>query len=279
MSQEAIVLGGIDYSDSSRIIWVLTPEYGRQSLMVKGARRARSKYQGVLETFNLVQAIYRKSRSGSLYVLREADLRRHFPGIRASLEAFWAASAAVELVREIGREEQESRALFELLKEFLSVADSPGQGEAGLRTLLVAFRWRLADLMGLSPRLLECIGCGTKLARQDEYGFVLTEGGLLCGACGARRPYPAGTAHSLSYQGLRLVYRSCRRFPASVAELPELPPAELEAVERLCRLYLEYHLGLDPRPAGRGLGWPTGEVVQRSLRNPAQGSRKMNNAG
>src|SRR4030042_1178797 len=99
VNQEAIVLGGVNYSNSSRVVWTLTPEYGRQSFMVKGARRAGSKYLGALETFSLVRVIYRKSERGGLFTLREVDLQEHFGGLRRSLEAFWAASRAVEMLK------------------------------------------------------------------------------------------------------------------------------------------------------------------------------------
>jgi len=257
------VLGGVDYSDSSRIIWVLTPEFGRQSLIAKGARRPKSKYLGLIETFNLVRVIYRKSRSGSLFVLREVDLQRHFGGIRASLEAFWTASVAVELIKEVAREEQESRALFELLKEFLSLADSSQEEEETLKALLVVFRWRLAALLGFSPRLVECVGCGAKLSRSEKYRFLLVEGGLLCSDCQAR-PLPAGEiAFGLSYQALRAVYRSCRKFPTSAADLSALLRQELEIVEPLSRRYLEHHLGIHQGLSIEKLRWPsTGESVR-----------------
>ena len=278
VSQDAIVLGGVNYSDSSRIIWVLTPEFGRQSLIVKGARRPRSKYQGVLETFNLVRVIYRKSRTGSLYVSREIDLQRPFTGIRASLEAFWAASIAVELVKEVCKEEQESKDLFELLKEFLTLADSSEKGEEILRMLLVAFRWRLASLVGLSPRLVECVGCGTKLSKAEKYRFMLVEGGLLCSGCETASLRPGALAFSLSYRALKLVYRSCRRFPASIEELTPLPTAELGTVEHISQRYLEHHLSLHPRLSTEKLSWPSGNKVLCAHKDSERDSETVENA-
>ncbi|MEA2062288.1 MAG: DNA repair protein RecO [Gemmatimonadota bacterium] len=253
LSQEAIVLGGVDYSDSSRIIWVLTPDFGRQSLMVKGARRARSKFQGVLETFNLVQLIYRKrGGGGTLYVLREADLQRACTGFRTNLEAFWAASRAVELVKVLAPEEHECRALFELLKEFLALADSAEQGEGHTKPLLGAFCWRLVSLAGLAPRLVECVYCGKKLNRTSCYRFSTSQGGVLCSKCqgqpgGGGEAVPAsrggGLWFELSYPVLRFIYRSSRKFPGSVDELTPLTDGELEVVDKLARTYLAQHLG------------------------------------
>lgn len=49
--QAAFILHGRDFRDTSRLLDVFTLEYGRVSLVAKGARSARSKLQGVLEPF------------------------------------------------------------------------------------------------------------------------------------------------------------------------------------------------------------------------------------
>ncbi|MEA1997050.1 MAG: DNA repair protein RecO, partial [Gemmatimonadota bacterium] len=206
--QNAIVLGGINYSDSSRVVWVLTPDYGRQSLMVKGGRRAGSKYLGRLETFSLVRVIYRKSGKGSLYTLREIDLEEPFAGIRTNLDAFWTASRAVELVKAVSSEEQESRDLFELLKGFLFLLGSGELDDRWLKPLLAAFRWRLTSILGMEPWLVECVRCGEKLTRAANYMFLTAEGGVVCGECGGYAKsvqcVPEGGT-SLSYGALRFI--------------------------------------------------------------------------
>lgn len=50
--QPAFILHGRDFRDTSRLLDVFTPDYGRVSLVAKGARAARSKLQGVLEPFS-----------------------------------------------------------------------------------------------------------------------------------------------------------------------------------------------------------------------------------
>src|SRR3989339_445514 len=143
--QQAIVIGGVNYSDSSRVVWMLTPDYGRQSFLVKGARRQKSKYLGSLETFNLVRVSYRRRERSSLYTLGEVDVENHFGGIRRSLDAFWAAAQGTELIKMISHEEQEGAALFELLSGFLSLTDRKSGDRAFLASLLAAFRWRLTS--------------------------------------------------------------------------------------------------------------------------------------
>ena len=48
----AFILHGRDFRDTSRLLDVFTLDYGRISLVAKGARSARSKLQGVLEPFS-----------------------------------------------------------------------------------------------------------------------------------------------------------------------------------------------------------------------------------
>jgi DNA repair protein RecO (recombination protein O) len=269
--QNAIVLGGVDYSDSSRVVWLLTPDSGRQNLMAKGAKRARSKYLGSLETFNLVRVSYRPAAHGSMPTLREADVVEHFPGIRASLDSFLAASQAVEMVKAVSEPDQESAALFDLLKGYLSLADRFG-GEPGLlRGFLLAFRWNMVSLLGMPPQLIECACCGREITRQPHYRFDTAQGGVLCPECeGAQEPGAAGEA-DVSYQALRYIYKSCRRLPESGEEAAELPAQQVRKIERLARRYLSYHLGDHPAFRDEKTGWfggkgPAGEGRDRDGR-------------
>ena len=244
--QSAIVLGGVNYSDSSRVVWTLTPDYGRQSFMVKGARRLKSKYLGSLETFNLVRMIYRKGERKSLYTLRDVDVENHFSGIRQSLDAFWAANQAVELLKAVTHEEHESRDLFELIRGFLTLADRYGNDSGFLKASIIAFRWRLTSILGHEPQLVECVRCGCRLSRAEKYRFVPARGGALCSECGESPEFTAdrtSTANVVSYNGMRFIYKSSRHFPSSPDDLPQLAPGEFGEVESLSYRYIAYHLG------------------------------------
>jgi small GTP-binding protein len=48
---DAIVLQAFPYSETSKILRLLTPSHGVQSVIAKGARRPRSRYGGILEPF------------------------------------------------------------------------------------------------------------------------------------------------------------------------------------------------------------------------------------
>ena len=50
--QPAYVLHGRSYRESSRLLRIFTPEYGKVSLLVKGARGRNSNFAGTLQPFN-----------------------------------------------------------------------------------------------------------------------------------------------------------------------------------------------------------------------------------
>ena len=251
IKQQAIVIGGINYSDSSRVLWLFTPEYGRQSLLVKGARRAKSKFSGVLETFNMLEVVYRRSRSGTLHTLKEASVLNQFRGLRKDLDSFMAASRAVELIKDVAAEDQESAELFQMLDDFLCCADETA-GEEGLAGLLLAgFRWRLVSLLGLEPHLTVCMSCGRGLERSDVYRFQPATGGVVCNQCAGELESGAGHPLLLNYAALRFIYRSCRIFPLTREELRALGPEELDQAGRAVDRYTAYHLGEKKTAGGR----------------------------
>ena len=55
---EAVVLRKVDYSETSLIVTVLTPDFGRMALLAKGARRKCSPVVPALDTFNRVDLTF-----------------------------------------------------------------------------------------------------------------------------------------------------------------------------------------------------------------------------
>ena len=254
VTSSAIVLGGVDYGDSSRILWLLTPEFGRQSLMVRGVKKAKSKFHGITETFNCLRVIYRKTSGrdhSTIYTLHDADVVERFDGLRSDLDSFWAASQAASLVRAISHEDQESAELFETLSVFLRTLSSAAEG-MNPRALLSSFRWRLTYLTGFEPQLIKCSACGRDLDRQAEYTYSVSGGGIVCVQCSSSGYLQYST--SVSYDELRFIYRSVARFPPS--ESLSSTGVDLTKIDSLVLRYFSYHLGDNRAFSQEALSWP-----------------------
>lgn len=76
VSTNAIILRTINYLESSKIVYVYTKEFGKQTLVAKGALRAKNKFGSSLELCSEVELKYFKKSNREMYNLTNAELIR-----------------------------------------------------------------------------------------------------------------------------------------------------------------------------------------------------------
>lgn len=76
VSTNAIILRTINYLESSKIIYAYSKEYGKQTLVAKGALRAKSKFGSSLELCSEVELKYYKKSNREMHNLTNAELIR-----------------------------------------------------------------------------------------------------------------------------------------------------------------------------------------------------------
>ena len=76
---EAVVLRSMNYQESSKILTIYTRESGTMGVLVKGARRAKSKFGASLEPLAHINAIVYVKESRELQLLTDAELLSSFP--------------------------------------------------------------------------------------------------------------------------------------------------------------------------------------------------------
>lgn len=232
----ALILGSIRYGESSRIVRLLTRDFGLWSAIAKGALRPRSRFGASLQLLSEGQAHLLQSRSGDLHTLVAFDLTGWHGGLATDLGRFRAASALAELaVRFVPpvanpglyQEVCEAVALLEL-------APTEAVEVVALRAL-----WRLIADLGLGPSLTSCARDGAALPDGDV-AFSLGDGGFLCPSCargvGAKR---LGDPDRAALQALL----------TPGAELPLLDPRHAAAHRRLLARWVEHHLADGALPA------------------------------
>lgn len=74
------ILSRIDYKEADRIVTMLSPEFGRLSLITKGVKKTKSKLAGGIELFSESEISYIKGR-GQLSTLTSARLIKHYGNI------------------------------------------------------------------------------------------------------------------------------------------------------------------------------------------------------
>jgi len=219
---EAVVLRGVDFSESSRIVTFLTPERGRVACIAKGARRQKSALGPVLDTFNRVDMVYYYRQGRQVQTLAEAALLDGFLGFKGDLGLGVFAAVPLEIATNLAREDDPSEALYGAL--VMGLEQMAGwSGDPRTHACWQVFR--LFAAAGFEPELDVCVRCGETVA--DGMGFAL-EGGVARSACPSDVRLPAAVL--AEFRSLRDAEQSC--------PFPEIPAAGFRLLVR----YAEYHL-------------------------------------
>ena len=95
---DAIVLRGLDYGETSRIVTLFTRERGKMSVMAKGARKTKSKFGSTLQPMSHVEVVFYYKPTRTLQILSESSHVRAFHDLQRSLEKITLGLRVVELV-------------------------------------------------------------------------------------------------------------------------------------------------------------------------------------
>ena len=187
LKTDALVLRAIDYSETSQIAWFFTRDFGRVHLMAKGARRARSPFEGALEPLVRGEIVFYKKRRSvkdeeGLDLLKEFDPRDAYPGIRHDLARLYRGTYVLELLRELSIPDEPMPELFD---DACLALDRLARGEKRvLDAVLVAFELRALRASGFEPSLRRCVECNAPGPEGRGPGalawFGPISGGLLC---------------------------------------------------------------------------------------------------
>ncbi len=226
---EAVVLRGVDFSETSRVVTFLCPVRGRMACIAKGARRKNSPLAAALDTFNRVELVYYWKEGRSVQNLAEATVLNRFPRVKRDLERSVYAAFPLELAWCVAHENEPSEPLYRALVRGLEGFDTWSGSVRHHASWQVA---RLLEAAGFAPELDRCGGCGGPLG--GAAGFSLS-GGARCRACGGDFPLREGVRATLK----TLLYgeNAC---PAEDGDVS----AE---VFRLLRRYAAYQLETDFR--------------------------------
>ena len=92
-----VVLRCTEYSESSQVAAILTPDLGQIHALAKGARRPRKDGRGALDLLDYCDLVLAQRPAGQLHILADWSLRERFPRLRADLGRIWVACYALEI--------------------------------------------------------------------------------------------------------------------------------------------------------------------------------------
>ncbi|WP_325891693.1 DNA repair protein RecO [Grimontia sp. NTOU-MAR1] len=217
--QRCFVLHSRPYSETSLILDVFSENYGRVSLMAKGARGKRSPLKGALQPFTPL--LMKWSGRGEMHTLRHAEAMGL--AIPLSGNALFSGFYLNEILSRVVEPETSYHQLFFDYVNALTELAQQNNPEPALRR----FELALLDSLGYGVDFLHCAGSGEPVDEVMTYIFREQQGFVAS----------LMKSNNLAFTGSDLMALAARQF--STVE-------QLKAAKRFTRLALKPYLGSKP---------------------------------
>lgn len=171
---EGIVVSEVDYKESSKIINVLTPEYGIIGFIARGTKQVKSKLSGVTSklTYGFFHVNYKEK---GLSTLIEVDIIDNFKNIRKDINLMSYSLYLLELADRVYRHDTDKEIYNLLLASLKKIDDG-----YNYKVIANIFELKMLDFLGIRPVIDECVNCGSKA---DIVTISSYRGGYLCRNC------------------------------------------------------------------------------------------------
>lgn len=192
----AICIRALDYSETSQIVTLFTRAAGKIQAIAKGAKRARSAFDGAIEVFSYGEIIFAESEKEKLATLTEFEQKAGFTALSDNLFALNCCLFGTELLSNLTNDYDPHPELFDSFLQFLQNTNelqaTRNEHQATL-VLLILFQLALLKEVGLQPILNYCVNCKTKFENrvpriENQVYFSSSANGLVCRDCEASFP-------------------------------------------------------------------------------------------
>ncbi|MBX2989963.1 MAG: DNA repair protein RecO [Bacteroidetes bacterium] len=233
---EGVVLSKMKYRDTSKILRLYTREFGKISVIAKGAREAKSKFRSALEPMNHVACVIYKKDNRDLQLLSQCDVVTPFRYLSEDMEKMRVGLSVVELADIASHAEERNEILFSLLVDVLQTVNAATKNAV---YALYYFEMKMSAILGFDPQLESCVHCNVGIPEglEESGRYVVTHDGILCKNCSdnsGRKGISASSVRSL--QQMRHATTS-----ESVMNM-NLSPSVNEEVQYSLHRHLRHHI-------------------------------------
>ena len=171
---EGIILSETNYSESSKILNILTKEYGLIGVLSRGCRNLKSKLRSssrklIYGKFNIY---YKKD---GLSTLINVDIVNSYKNILSNLDKISYATYILDLTYQVIKQSDRND-IFDILRSSLEKIEQ--DFDEAVITSIIELKY--LDYLGVMPNINECSICGSKEGIITLNGKV---GGFLCKHC------------------------------------------------------------------------------------------------
>ena len=235
---EALVIRQVDFSETSRVVTLFTRDFGKISALAKGARRLKGPFESALDLLARCQIVFLRKSSSGLDLLTEAKLLDRFqPGSR-DLVGLYGGYYVAELLASLSEEYDPHPTWYD------EAARTLDRLEKSDNSRLAIIRFELVTLreIGQLPSLENCVVCGAGAGIDSEFGFWVSQGGLICRNC---RPQEY-QQQSVQPGTVALLRRLSGESDASIDRLA-VSAVQLQQMRQFMTTAISYVLGHRPK--------------------------------
>ncbi len=173
---EGVVLKAIKYSESDLILTVFARSLGKISVLVKGAKKTRSKNLASSQIFSMSE--FSLKQGISMYTVSHTDIIKNRFKLTESIETYAYSSFMAHLVERNTLEGNTNLRLFKVFNECLDLMEIKDNNK---RYILIIFMLKFFDYTGYKPMVSHCVNCSS--TDMNLAVFNPEQGGLLCSNC------------------------------------------------------------------------------------------------
>jgi len=172
---EGIITKEVKYGDTSRIVTIITKDFGKISAIANNVRTGKARLLSGLSLFVYSEIVlYEGKGKNGLFRINEINVIEPFKNIRESIDKMAYASYFAEVTNKTVAENSPDNELLRLLLNTLYVLNTDG---ADFELLKTVFEIKTAQICGYAPSFFPCGKCGS----DDNIIYLDPIGG--CGCC------------------------------------------------------------------------------------------------
>lgn len=176
---EAIVIRQADFSETSRVVTLFSRDFGKISVVAKGAKRLKGPFDAALDLLASSRIVFIRKSNDSLDILTEAQLISRFRPADNDLTRLYGGYYVAELLSSLTEDYDPHPTLYnDTIITLQRLAESPQPQQVLLR-----FELTLLREIGQLPAFDVCISCSSPVQNDAVYGYWVAQGGLICSEC------------------------------------------------------------------------------------------------
>ena len=168
-----------DFSETSRVVTFFTRDFGKISVLAKGAKRLKGSFEAAIDLLTQCQIVFLHKSTSSLDILTEARLVKRFRFQSRDMNVHYAGMYVAELLQLFSEEFDPYPHWYETAIQALDALETCED----FRLPVLRFELQTLQVLGLLPEFEQC-QCGRSVLNDREnWSLWIHQGVLLCSQC------------------------------------------------------------------------------------------------